>query len=54
MVHLLAATGTIDDEVAAANLQKLRKVEDEMFRRLQELRRSGGMFALHIIHARYT
>jgi hypothetical protein len=40
MVHLLAATGTIDETVAA-NLQKLRRVEDQMFRRLQELR-SGG------------
>jgi hypothetical protein len=40
MVHLLAAKGTMD-EVVAANLQQLRKAEDEMFRRLQELRRGS-------------
>jgi hypothetical protein len=37
---LLAAKGTMD-EVVAANLRKLRKAEDEMFRRLQELRRGS-------------
>jgi SNF2 family DNA or RNA helicase len=37
-IHLLAARGTIDETVAM-NLEHLRRAEDEMFRRLQELRR---------------
>jgi hypothetical protein len=38
MVHLLCAAGTIDT-VVAHNLQRLRNAEDDMMRRLQELRR---------------